>query len=219
MQAPVASLGKQPRPMTHKPDMAIDVRRPDPGPAPGSRTSAGFTPKEVLVLNNVPLRRTPCTNLPARVFPSETLPGCRVPRSGRFGQIYRGSTAIGLLLDLKREFLPLVECAQTRFLDRANVDKDIFAPRLRADEAVSFGRVEPFYGACRHRLLAFPVGVVRSGPPARPPCCTGARRRTATPSLGGMLGIVTASEMCLRGYDILSAGTRQRRPGGDLKES
>src|ERR1019366_10447375 len=50
---------------------------------------------------------------------------CRVPRSARFGQIHRGGAAIGLLFNLKREFLPLVERSHPRFLDGTDMDEDV----------------------------------------------------------------------------------------------
>jgi hypothetical protein len=115
-----------------------------------------FSPADVAAADLAAANLSPA-GVSRESFRFETFPGRRKPRSGRLGQIYRGGTAVGLLLYLKREFLPLVQRAHSSFLDCADVDKDIFAPCLWADEAVAFGCIEPFYGACGHRLLAFPV--------------------------------------------------------------
>ena len=152
-------------------------------------------------------------------FPLKTFPGRRKPRSGRLGQIYRGGTAVGLLLDLKREFLPLVQRAHAGFLDCADMDKDILAPCLRADEAIAFGCIEPFYGACGHRLLAFPV----AGGPFGTSSQTTLLHRGATANRDALPwnspGVIQAARICIREDDILSPGRRQRHLVNLCRES
>lgn len=78
------------------------------------------------------------------------VPAGRFPLSGVRGKIDRGGTAILLFFDVEAHFLAFVQTAQAGLLDSADMHEDVFAPSVRGDEPVSFGRVEPFHGAGRH---------------------------------------------------------------------
>src|ERR1700738_2055599 len=56
------------------------------------------------------------------------------------------------------------------------MDEDVLSAGFRADEAVAFGCVKPFYGASGHRLVAFPV----AGGPFGTSCQTTLLHRGAT---------------------------------------
>src|SRR5262249_49935628 len=73
----------------------------------------------------------------------------------RLGEVYRGGTPVLLLLDFKAEFLSLTQTTQTGLLHGADVNEDVLPARLGGDEAIAFGRIEPFYGALGHRRAAF----------------------------------------------------------------
>jgi len=91
-------------------------------------------------------------------------------------EIHRGGAAILLLLDLEADLLTLVQASQPRLLHGADVDEDILPARIRGDEAVAFGRIEPLNGALGHRHVAF---LPADGAPVtgRPPSnCRGAQR-------------------------------------------
>lgn len=71
------------------------------------------------------------------------------------GEIDRGSSSVLLLFNIEANFLALTQAPHPRLLDRADVDEDVLATRIRRDEPVPFGRIKPLHGATRHRLPAF----------------------------------------------------------------
>src|ERR1022692_677125 len=158
MQAPLAAGHTHICPMPRDWDMVVTSWSPGLDPLTrgfrlrNSRETHSFGP----ILGNAP-DAVPRTRCPWDAMLPSAVRRCRVPRSARFGQIHRGGAAIGLLFNLKREFLPLVERSHPRFLDGTDMDEDVLAALFGADEAIAFGCVEPLHGACGHRLLAFPV--------------------------------------------------------------
>lgn len=64
-----------------------------------------------------------------------------------FGRHLAGA-AVGL--ELVGDLLALVEGAQARTLDRADVHERVLTAAIGGDEAEALGRVEPLHGSRRH---------------------------------------------------------------------
>src|SRR5208283_5626921 len=67
-------------------------------------------------------------------------------------QVLRRELALLALLDLVADLLTLVQVADPRPLDGGDMHEDVLRAVIRLDEAVALLGVEPFDGACRHRI-------------------------------------------------------------------
>src|SRR6478672_3148021 len=77
----------------------------------------------------------------------------------RLGEVDRGGTSVLLLLDLEGDLLAFAQAPQSSLLNGTDMHENVLPARVRGDEAVAFGRIEPFDRALGHRRVAFlPVG-------------------------------------------------------------
>ena len=75
--------------------------------------------------------------------------------SGQF-DIVGAFAAVTTGAQLVSDLLVVGQTGQARTFDSRDVNEDVFAAIFGCDEAVAFGGVEPFYGACGHiRFLLF----------------------------------------------------------------
>src|SRR5829696_1969515 len=77
--------------------------------------------------------------------------GATVSRSTDFEVFRRFLAAIAH--DFVLDHLPFIESAQSRPLDRGDMNENVLAAALRLNEPVAFGRVEPLHSALRHTSL------------------------------------------------------------------
>src|SRR5580658_4301822 len=126
-------------------------------PSIGSRRTTVYAPLGRCLSRRLGIRLTVCPTLnlwyvmdtPA----SQDAMRARRPAAGSDSlQVLRRKLALLALLDLVADLLALVQVADPRPLDRGDVHEDILRPVIRLDEAVALLGVEPFDGACRHRI-------------------------------------------------------------------
>src|SRR5690606_11794156 len=77
-------------------------------------------------------------------------------------QVRRAFAAVTAGFDVEGDLRAILERAQTRALDRRDVDEHVLAAALGLDEAETLRCVEPFHGAIGHRGISCRVCGPRS---------------------------------------------------------
>src|SRR5215467_2665411 len=91
----------------------------------------------------------------------------KMSRSAHF-EIFRRLLA-AVADQLVFDHLTFVERAQTRALDRGDMDEYVFAAVLRLNEAITLRRVEPFHCAGSHHGLLVCTNLIAAPRPSWPP--------------------------------------------------
>src|SRR5476649_2625650 len=82
----------------------------------------------------------------------------------------RGLAAIGNLFVFHR--LSFVERRKTSFLDRRNMNENVFAATRRLDKSKTLGRVEPLHSTFSHHVVSAGSKTVTNSGPRKPACPT-----------------------------------------------